>query len=349
MSKAAAWIPDTPDWSLYPYSPNKELPIIFAIIVFALGVLLAVQSFLIRPRWVHFGSLMTWAASIWVAGFVVRAISVWTIENQQNVALYVVQYIFILMGPSLFAVAEVFILSRLLAYLPYHSPVNPTRVIPGFIFLSTVVESLIGAGAGISSSPSNSASNRQTGVGLAGAGLVLQCLIEVLFMSIVAAFQLRTARAGHNTRRIVTVCAVLYVTSAMMLVRCVIRAAQAFEELGCNNHFGMCGTIAENEWFEWVFEVGNITLFIVLLAVFYPRKYVPAGVNVFLDPIDGKTERLGPGFSRGSRFWIVTITRPFDIPDRFWERSWPAVDEAEAFAKKQGSGSESSARAADMA
>ena len=97
-------------WSLYPYYPVKALPILFAIIVFSLGILHVYQSFF-RYRWKKFGFMMLWATSIWVAGFICRTISV---NKPQAVGIFIAQFVLIIVGPPIYAAAEYFILGRLI-------------------------------------------------------------------------------------------------------------------------------------------------------------------------------------------------------------------------------------------
>lgn len=108
-------------WSLYPYEPNQVLPILFSVITFGLGIYHGIQT-VHRYKWARFGWTMIWATSVWMAGFITRAYSVY---NQQNIALFITQYVLILAGPPLFAAAETFILGRLYAYLPYHALIIP--------------------------------------------------------------------------------------------------------------------------------------------------------------------------------------------------------------------------------
>lgn len=89
-------------WSLYPYSPAKPAPIVFAVLLSALGVTQIYQSF-IKYRWKKFGGVMTWATLVWIGGFILRSISVW---SPRNINLFIAQFVLILMGPPLYAAAE---------------------------------------------------------------------------------------------------------------------------------------------------------------------------------------------------------------------------------------------------
>lgn len=320
------------DWSLYPYNPNKIAPIVFAIIMALLGSILVYQCF-VRYHWKKFGAMMTWATLVWVIGFISRSISV---HHVRSVGIFITQYVMILMGPPLYAAAEYFILGRLLAYLPYHAPIHPGRVFSTFVILSVVVEALTGTGAANSAGSDRDPKTRRIGLDLLRAALILQCFVEVFFFSLVALLEYRCRQAKVFPRKIRIVCYVLYVTSMMMLLRCVVRTVEGFEAGSCDpdRKDPYCGPVSRNEWFLWTFEVANITLFVILLCVFYPGRYLPRSSKIFLDAIDGKTERMGPGFSRADkRPLLITILDPFNlygilsgkgmVLNKFWEEYQP--------------------------
>jgi hypothetical protein len=116
------------NWSLYPYPPNRPAPIAFAVLLSVVLVYQIYQSFF-RYKWKKFGGMMLWASSVWVAGFICRAYSVYHV---QEVNIFIAQFVLIIVGPPLYAAAEYFILGRLMAYLPYHAPIHPGRVVSTF-------------------------------------------------------------------------------------------------------------------------------------------------------------------------------------------------------------------------
>ena len=343
------------DWSLYPYNPVKPAPIVFAVLLTLLGAYQIYQSFFKYP-WKKFGLTMTWATSVWVGGFVCRSISVY---NVQNVDLFIAQFVLVLMGPPLYAAAAYFILGRLLAYLPYHAPIHPGRVFSTFVILSAIVESLTANGAANSAGNGRDPGQRETGLNCLKGALILQCCVEAFFFSLVATLEYRCRKAGNFPRQIRVVFYVLYVTSFMILVRCIVRTIEGFEAASCssdsNEHY--CGPISKHEVFLWVFEIANITLFVALLAIFHPGKYLPLDSVIYLDPVDGKTERVGPGFSKADkRPLLVTVMDPFNfygiltgkgmVMRPFWEQEQPVYDGGDIqLAKKMAAESNGSDRA----
>ncbi|KAK5723861.1 hypothetical protein LTR17_013875 [Elasticomyces elasticus] len=335
------------DWSLYSYDASQGAAIFFAVFLTVLGCYQIYQSF-IRYRWKKFGGVMTWATTasaltymgvdqVWISGFVCRSIS---IHYDQNINLYIAQFVLVLMGPPLYAAAEYFILSRLLAYLPYHAPIHPGRVLSTFILLSAVVESLTASGAANSAGTGRKPAQRKRGLDCLKAALIIQCLIESLFFSLVVVLERRCRKAGSFPKHVRVVVYVLYVTSLMVLVRCIVRTIEGFQAATCDEGGLPCGYIAEHEWIFFVFEISNISLFVVILAIFHPGRFLPRSSKIYLDPYDGKTERVGPGFGKADkRPFLVTAFDPFNLAgiltgkgmklNKFWEEFQPIYNGGE--------------------
>lgn len=323
------------DWSLYPYSPSFAAPIAFAILLFLLIALQTYQSFF-HYRWKKFGITMLWASCVWLAGFITRSISV---RQMQNIGLFIAQYVLVLMGPPLYAAAEYFILGRLLAYLPYHAPIHPGRVFSTFAILSAAVESLTGSGAANSAGADRDEEQRRLGLDLLKSALILQCFVEVFFFSLVAMVEVKCRKAGSFPSNVRATCYLLYITSAMILLRCIVRTVEGFEAASCDpgRQDPYCGPVSSHEWYLWVFEVANISLVVILLSIFHPGMFLPRSSKIFLDPRDGRTERLGPGFGKADKrpLWL-TVLDPFNfggivfgsgmVVEKFWESEWPVYE-----------------------
>ncbi|KAF2150269.1 hypothetical protein K461DRAFT_281510 [Myriangium duriaei CBS 260.36] len=324
----------TSDTSLYPYDPVKPLPIIFAVIIFTLAVISYWQNFF-HFRWFRFGFTMLTAGAIWVAGFACMAVSEY---NPRSISPYIAQYVLILIGPPAFGAAETFILGRLMAYLPYHAPLHPGRVVTTFILLSAMVEGISAAGGSRISASKNDKSLLPTGVNLLNAALLLQCCVELFFLFLTTQLHRNARKTGTLPHHVKVMLGALYTTSTMILVRCIFRVVQGFQIKTCILG-GTCGLAITQEALFWVFEVANITLFVTAWVVFPPGKYLPHTDKVFLDKSDGKTERMGPGFSsEDSRPWIVTVFDPFNIYGKikgtdkdttmipFWEENYQVYE-----------------------
>ena len=321
-------------FSLYPYEPSRVLPIVFGVLVTLISLAIFYQS--LRHRWYHFCFVLTWASMVWISGFILREISVF---NVSNVGLFIAQYLLVFIGPPLYAASEYFILGRMLAYLPYFTPMHPGRVMYIFILLSGAVEGLATSGAANAGNPNATLSVRNAALARVKASLILQEFVEVLFISCVACVEYRCRKAGRFPRNVRIICRVLYTTSVMMMVRCIVRTVEGFEFGTCDpkapGYKGYCGNVELNEWFLWVFEVANITVFVAALAIWHPSRYLPADRRRYLDPVDGVTERIGPDFRKAqNRSWILTWLDPFNIggklrgesTDKYWERENEVAD-----------------------
>ena len=314
------------DWSLYPYEPVKALPILFAVGFLTCGSIIVYQC-VTRYGLKRYTWTMSFTSVVWTTGFGCRMASIY---KDQNIDIFVAQYVLLFLGPPLFAGAEYFILGRVLAYVPYHTPIHPGRVLSTFIMLDVIVEILAVNGA-TADATSKTASARNSGEARMMTALILQAILEVGFFSLVGLVERRCRKAKLFPRNLRVVCYVLYVTSAMMFVRCIFRIVEGFEGMKCPIDIPNCGRVDQHEWFFYVFEVANIFLFVVLLTIFPPGKYLPPNVKVYLDPVDG-TERLGPGFaSADTRPLWQTVLDPCNVhriitgsglvDDKFWERN----------------------------
>ena len=260
-------------YGIYPYYPNTILPPLFAVIVSLLSVVILYRC--VRHRWWHFGIVMLWASLVWVSGFIMRAIS---IHQPSNLGLFVAQYVLIFSGPPLYAASESFILGRLLGYLPYHAPFHPGRVLYVFGILCAAIEALAINGASIASNSNASPAAIEGAQQRIKASLIMQEFLEAAFCGFVAYIEYKCRKARLFPRNVKIICRVIYTTSLMMMVRCIVRTVEGFATGTCDPHApdynGWCGPVQENEWFLWVFEVANITVFVAALAIWHPSRYL---------------------------------------------------------------------------
>ena len=343
------------DWSLFAFKPSLGAPIFFAIAVSLIGLYQAYTSFF-ENKWYKFGFMMTWGSTVFTAGFILRAINT---QHTQNINIFIAQFVLVIAGPPILAGAEYFVLGRLFAYLPYHAPLNPHRVLSTFVILGAVVETLTANGAAESAGANRTESQRKRGLALIKAALILQGVIEVCFLALLALLVHRCRRHCYTNGRkglpsnVARVSFVLAVTSVMMLVRCIYRAAEGFLDSDCPPDNPYCSSVEHTEAYFYIFEAANILLFLALLALpqLNPGKNLPSKTKIFLDPVDGQTLRLGPDW-KDPRPWFITVADPFGLSyliaqlrgkeveaDKFWERSneYPVVgNHLDSFSKGSG-------------
>lgn len=252
---------------------------------------------------------MIWGGIVFTTGWTLRTISTY---NPSNLNLYIAQYVFIYAGPPIYSAAEYSVFGRLLRYLPMHAPLNPDRVTYVFIYLGAAVEGLTAAGASLTATAKGDMAQRQSGATLISIALVLQAVVELVFITMVAIVHRRCILARAFPRNVRQLCIMLYGTSTLVFIRCIFRAIESFATLtastNCND---LCRTILLHEWYLYVFEALQMLMYTWWINTIYPGALLPKDRNMYLDP-DGLTERCGPGWV-DKRSWWETFADPFDL------------------------------------
>ncbi|KAF2180183.1 hypothetical protein K469DRAFT_639953 [Zopfia rhizophila CBS 207.26] len=303
--------------SVWYYAPNKVAPIIFIALFFISGVFHAWQT--IKHKSWRTTILLPWAAALMIAGFAVREVGAY---HTDNLAYLITSVVLIMSGPPVYALINYFVLSRILYYIPYLSPMHPGRVVTTFVGLDAVCEILIGQGAWRMANSSMTEAQRQLGANLVTASLCLQAALFGAFGLMAAQFHYRAVKAGVLSKALQIVLYVLYVSASIVTIRCIYRLVEYIE--------GWDSALYKNEVFFWIFEAIIMLMNTVLLNIWHPGKRLPRSNSVFLHH-DGVTERRGPGWS-DDRPWIVTMFDPFDIWGMFTGRDkqmqfWDMSDE----------------------
>jgi hypothetical protein len=215
-------------------------------------------------------------------------------------------------GPPIYTAAEYSVLGRLLRYLPMHAPLNPDRVLLLFIYLGAAVEGLTAAGASLVATAKGDTAQEQSGSTLISIALVLQAVIELVFITMVAKIHRRCVLIDTFPQNVRHLCIMLYGTSTLVFIRCIFRAIESFATLSasssCNN---LCRTVLLHEWYLYVFEALPMLIYTWWINTIYPGALLPRDRNVYLDP-DGLTERRGPGWVHTRSRW-ETLLDPFDL------------------------------------
>ena len=273
---------------------------------------------------------LAWGGAVFMSGWIIRAVSS---KRLMDLGLYISQTVLILAGPPIYAAAEYNILGRLMHYLPMHASLNPGRVLWLFVYLGITVENLTAVGAGRISKSELGSPRYRTGGILIATALILQGLVECIFIIMVATLHRRCIRARMLTPNVRTICFMLYGTSSLVLFRCIFRAVEAFSQYTRDCGALHCGTISNNEWYLYAFEAAPMVLFTYWLNIYHPARYLPVEHKRYLDP-DGRTERIGPGWIDKRSKWL-TFVDLFDVAGgikgrseeaKFWTRpeEWPA-------------------------
>lgn len=199
-----------------------------------------------------------------------------------------------------------------------HTPVHPDRILYIFIFLGVVVEALTGTGVSMfSAARVDHYGAYRIGNTLLAIAFILQALVECIIFCFVVVLHRRCLNSSTFPRKIQRLCILLYVSSILVFLHCLCRAIETF---GLYNFYdtgecrGLCAALAYHEWFLYAFETAPMVLYTLWLNLMHPGTLLPSNQNVYVD-IDGKTERIGPGWiDRRSRREIYID--PFDIKGR---------------------------------
>jgi len=233
-----------------------------------------------------------------------------------------------------YAAINYVILSRILYYVPYLSPIHPGRVLTTFLAADSICEILIGNGVSRMVNTTLSQNERTIGEDMVKAALIMQVCLFILFVLLAVVFQRRACKAGVLKPNLRTVLNVLYISSTIITARCIYRIVEFFQ--------GYTGYVYTHEPFFWVFEASIMFVNTAMLNIWHPGRYLPQSNKVFLSR-DGQTELQGPGWS-DDRPFIITFFDPFDLyglftgrdsATRFWELSPEELAAMNARAKEE--------------
>lgn len=271
--------------------------------------------------------ILPWSALIFVAGYVLREYGAF---HYDNLPIYISSLVMLYAAPPLYELANYFILSRILYYVPYHSPIHPGRVLITFGALSSIVEALNGNGASRLANSSLDDSSRAVVRALLKTALVLQLVILGLFILLATHFHRKCSRGNILPKNLHAVLLTLYLSSALIGIRTTFRTVEYFSIAETKYTSGMdlvtLSPLIRYEWFFWVFEAMLMVSNSLLLNVRHPMRFLPRNNRIYLAQ-DGSTEIEGPGY-QDTRKWYMTYLDPFDLgglckgrdqEQKFWE------------------------------
>ncbi|KAM3086365.1 hypothetical protein ACMFMF_000314 [Clarireedia jacksonii] len=233
-------------------------------------------------------------------------------------------------APPIYELVNYFILSRILYYVPYHSPIHPGRVLTTFGALSAVVEALNANGASRVANSSLPAAKKETGKSLLKAALVLQLAILGCFILLAATFHRKCFKNNLLPSNLHSVLTTLYISSALIGTRTIYRTVEYFSTASIHASPSLrvsdISPIIRYEWFFWIFEASLMLCNTGLLNARHPMRHLPRNNKIYLGT-DGITEIEGTGYE-DERYWLYTVLDPFDLVGafkgrnmhrRFWE------------------------------
>lgn len=300
--------------SFWYYEPNKGAPIAFS-------ALFLISSIIHTWQCIHYRSwrltlFLPWGTLLLAAGYAMRAVGAW---HYDNLKIYIASTVLIIMGPPVYAACLYITLGRAMYYIPWLSIIHPGRVMTTFIGLDALCEIVLGSGAPRATNTEINPTERQVGIYLIRAGLIMQVVLFVVFLALAAHFHVKCAQRGVSARiRVVLI--VLYVTGFLILERNILRVAEQYG--------GFEGNIYRSEPIFWTLESCPMLLVTYILHIWHPARLLPTDYKVYL-AMDGVTERQGPGWV-DKRPFLVTLFDPFNLAglcsrskknksSKFWE------------------------------
>ena len=293
---------------------------------------------------------MFYAGLFYTVGWILRCVST---HYPSNLALFIIQSILTYLAPPIYSAAEYNTLGRLMHYLPMHAIVNPNRVVYIFLFLGSLVETFTAIGSSWMAGGQGK-DNKDLllrGATLISISVVLQGIVELLFLATTAHLHYRCTRAKMLPKNVRTLFIMLYGTSTLILVRCVFRSVESFQLRNVLNADGNGdAALLRHEWPLYAFETLPVIFYTYWLNIIHPGRFIPNDQKQYLD-FDGKTERMGPGWIF-KRPWVMYVADPFNFigmlvmkkREKFYlqPERWPEVQNnfAKAMGKNYGSNKE---------
>ncbi|ETS73333.1 hypothetical protein PFICI_14938 [Pestalotiopsis fici W106-1] len=202
-----------------------------------------------------------------VIGYVFRAIC----NNETNRLLpYIVQSIFILLPPILFAASIYMVLGRIIRATggEQYSVIRPAILTKTFVWADVVAFCVQGGGAGLQVVSSLSS----MGEWIVVAGLVIQIAMFGFFVVTAVIFQRRFQHgspqaATDSTAGWKSSLYMLYGVSALIMVRSIFRVVEFVT--------GYSGYVMANEWTIYVFDAVPMFFVMVIFFFYWPRNLGP--------------------------------------------------------------------------
>ncbi|KAJ9211301.1 hypothetical protein DTO166G4_7134 [Paecilomyces variotii] len=260
---------------VWHYVPSIPAAIIFILLFLAVT---AVHS------WKIFGTQVRFTIPFIIGGlfeFIGYAARAGAHDKTGKLMPYIIQSVFILLAPTLFAAAVYMVLARIIRSTngEKHSPIRIELITKLFVTCDILTFFIQGGGAGMMAQTSLA----KLGPDIVLAGLVLQILTFVLFLVVAITF------ARHMRQRPTLVAErgivpwkkhlySLYAISIMILIRSIFRTI----EYGLGND----GYLLGHEWPSYVFDAVPMFVAMVCFAIWYPSELQPFLLRSDVEEID---------------------------------------------------------------
>ncbi|CAP93844.1 hypothetical protein E8E15_009000 [Penicillium rubens] len=253
------------DFELYRYTPSLVAAIIF-IVLFALATAYHLYQ-VVRTRFWYF-TIFVLGGAFQIIGYICRALAH---NDKENIPLYSVGTIMILLAPPLYAASIYMTLGRLIVHLDAENlslvPVKWLTAI--FVTGDVIAFAMQAAGGGIMSS--GTLSSMTTGEHITIGGLAVQLVFFSVFIVASSIFHYRIRNnpteksvGQSRTSSWEGVMVGLYVASILILVRSIFRLIEYAQ--------GNDGYLISHEVFMYVFDSMLMFFTMVAMSIFHPSK-----------------------------------------------------------------------------
>ncbi|KAJ5990327.1 hypothetical protein N7522_010534 [Penicillium canescens] len=256
---------DGVSFKLYRYTPSLVAAIIF-IVLFALATLYHLYQ-VVRTRSWYF-TVFVVGGAFQIIGYICRALAH---DDKENIPIYSVGTIMILLAPPLYAASIYMTLGRLIVHLDAERlSLVPVKWLTAIFVTGDVIAFLMqAAGGGIMASGTLSAMT--TGEHITIGGLAVQLVFFSIFIVASSIFHYRIrnnptekslSRSRSTTWELVMTG--LYVASILILIRSIFRLIEYAQ--------GNDGYLISHEVFMYVFDSMLMFFTMVAMSIFHPSK-----------------------------------------------------------------------------
>ncbi|KAL6801536.1 RTA1 like domain-containing protein [Trichoderma sp. SZMC 28012] len=262
-----------PNWqhatfAYYRYHPSLGAAILFCILFFLSGVFHFIQMWKTRSWYLTplvLGCFFEFIGFAGRAGSAVQDVGCWTLGP------YLIQSMFILLAPALFAASIYMILGRIILLVDgqEHSIIRPQWLTKIFVTGDVICFLMLAGGSGILATAKNNPSMSDTGNNVIIGGLVLQLIWFAIFVVVAGVFHYRmrsipTARAQQPENRWQVYLQTLYVSAILIIIRNLFRVIEYVEGNG--------GYLLSRETFIYIFDALPMLVIVLWLHWRHPGE-----------------------------------------------------------------------------
>lgn len=219
-----------------------------------------------------------------VAGYAIRRVSG---DNDRNISLFAVQFLFVLLPPIFFAASIYMTLGRLLRYIGATelSPIRIRWVTPIFVTGDIVSLIMVGAGGGIQATADDNKDARDTGNAIMMTGLAIQLLFFTIFIVETGFCHFRLHRrrwsSSYSKGKLnwPWLFLSLYVGCLLIFIRSVFRVIEYAQ--------GWDGYLVSHEIYMYMFDTLLMALCMLCYSIIHPA-YVISKVPANLVPKESR-------------------------------------------------------------